>query len=381
MAALPSAGGTTLPSLAGLTRPPGEDQHSIFVGDLAPEVNDFVLQETFRQFFPTVRSAKVITDPVTTRSKGYGFVRFSDEAERDRALTDMNGFMLASRPIRVSLATARRAPTSTATGLLPPTITGGYTPSASLSGVHPSELDPTNTTLFIGGLSGGVTEEQLRSIFGRYGDIVYAKIPQGKGCGFVQFVDRAAAEVAMAELNGQVVGSSAIRISWGRSTSRAPAAREAAHLPAALGVYGAGAGAFGAGALGGLGGGYGAFDPVVGAGLGGAYPNGAVAGGFPGAYPGDPYAAFGAYAVDPAAYAAFAQPSAFGALGGNGMANGAGNPLQAGAAQAGLAGQQGNGNGMYEAMGPADVQKMNAAYILRNQPALIGAHLRQQGAS
>ncbi len=78
---------------------------------------------------------------------------------------------------------------------------------------------------------------------------------------------------------------------------------------------------------------------------------------------------------------AFAQPSAFGALGGNGMANGAGNPLQAGAAQAGLAGQQGNGNGMYEAMGPADVQKMNAAYILRNQPALIGAHLRQQGAS
>lgn len=150
---------------------------------------------------------QVITDPVSGRSKGYGFVRFANEQERDRALGDMQGHYISSRPIRVSLATARRNPGP-----------GGVT--------HPSELDPTNTTLFIGGLSAGVSEEQLRSIFGRFGDIVYTKIPQGKGCGFVQFVDRRAAEIAMAEMNGQVIGSSAIRISWGRSTSRAAAVRE-----------------------------------------------------------------------------------------------------------------------------------------------------------
>lgn len=33
--------------------------HSVFVGDLAPDVTDYVLQEHFRQYFPTVRSAKV----------------------------------------------------------------------------------------------------------------------------------------------------------------------------------------------------------------------------------------------------------------------------------------------------------------------------------
>ena len=33
--------------------------HSIFVGDLAPEVTDYMLQEHFRQYYPSVRSAKV----------------------------------------------------------------------------------------------------------------------------------------------------------------------------------------------------------------------------------------------------------------------------------------------------------------------------------
>lgn len=33
--------------------------HSLFVGDLAPDVSDLILQEYFRQFYPSVRSAKV----------------------------------------------------------------------------------------------------------------------------------------------------------------------------------------------------------------------------------------------------------------------------------------------------------------------------------
>lgn len=51
---------------------------------------------------------QVITDPATGRTKGYGFVRFGSETERDRALADMNGHYIAGRPIRVSLATAKK---------------------------------------------------------------------------------------------------------------------------------------------------------------------------------------------------------------------------------------------------------------------------------
>ena len=54
----------------------------------------------------------------------------------------------------------------------------------------PGELDPQNTTLFVGGLSAHVSEDALRGVFGRYGEISYVKIPPGKGCGFVHFADR-----------------------------------------------------------------------------------------------------------------------------------------------------------------------------------------------
>ena len=69
---------------------------------------------------------------------------------------------------------------------------------------HPSDFDPTNTTIFIGGLSPGITEEDLRNVFGTYGEIIYTKVPANKGCGFCQFVERSAAENAMQALQGQV---------------------------------------------------------------------------------------------------------------------------------------------------------------------------------
>jgi RNA recognition motif-containing protein len=92
----------------GERRPDAGPEHSIFVGDLAPDVTDYLLQETFRVQYPSVRGAKVVTDPNTGRSKGYGFVKFSDEAERNRAMTEMNGVYCSTRPMRISAATPKK---------------------------------------------------------------------------------------------------------------------------------------------------------------------------------------------------------------------------------------------------------------------------------
>lgn len=92
----------------GERRPDAGPDHSIFVGDLAPDVTDYMLQETFRVQYPSVRGAKVVTDPSTGRSKGYGFVKFGDESERNRAMTEMNGVYCSTRPMRISAATPKK---------------------------------------------------------------------------------------------------------------------------------------------------------------------------------------------------------------------------------------------------------------------------------
>ncbi|ESQ47987.1 hypothetical protein EUTSA_v10020763mg [Eutrema salsugineum] len=82
---------------------------SIFVGDLSPDVTDTLLQELFVEKYPSVKSAKVVIDSNTGRSKGYGFVRFGDENERSRALIEMNGAFCSNRQMRVGIATPKRA--------------------------------------------------------------------------------------------------------------------------------------------------------------------------------------------------------------------------------------------------------------------------------
>ncbi|XVF09348.1 hypothetical protein REPUB_Repub07fG0084700 [Reevesia pubescens] len=61
-------------------------EHSIFIRNLAPDVTDYLLQETFQAHYPSIRCAKVVTDPNTGRSKGYGFVKCFDEIKRNRTV-------------------------------------------------------------------------------------------------------------------------------------------------------------------------------------------------------------------------------------------------------------------------------------------------------
>lgn len=70
-----------------------------------------MLQEAFRQFYPSVRSAKVMRAPLTGKSRNFGFCRFGSEQERDRALIEMQGQEIGGRPVRVSLATAKKMQT------------------------------------------------------------------------------------------------------------------------------------------------------------------------------------------------------------------------------------------------------------------------------
>ena len=75
----------------------------IFVGNLPFSANDQVLNDTFAQY-GTVESAKVIVDRATGRSKGFGFVEMSTDAEATTAIEKLNGAEYEGRSITVNEA-------------------------------------------------------------------------------------------------------------------------------------------------------------------------------------------------------------------------------------------------------------------------------------
>lgn len=140
-----------------------------------------------------------MTDRKTGLNRGYGFVRFTNIRDQERAIQEMQGFVIHKRPIRVSLATPKNH--------------HQFDNSPVSSKIS---IEMPNTTVFVGGLSCPITEEQLRQYFCIFGDIIYVKIPPGKGCGFVQYVTRQSAELAIDRMNGQQIGTCCVRLSWGK---------------------------------------------------------------------------------------------------------------------------------------------------------------------
>jgi len=78
----------------------------LFVGSLAFSATDDDLNQFFGQFGNVV-SAKVIVDRETGRSKGFGFVEMSSEAEAQAAIQGGDGKELSGRAINVSEARPR----------------------------------------------------------------------------------------------------------------------------------------------------------------------------------------------------------------------------------------------------------------------------------
>jgi len=75
----------------------------IFVGNLPWSATSDQLQEIFSQF-GAIKEATLISDRMTGRSKGFGFVEFVNEADAAKAVEAMNGSDLDGRAIIVNIA-------------------------------------------------------------------------------------------------------------------------------------------------------------------------------------------------------------------------------------------------------------------------------------
>jgi RNA recognition motif-containing protein len=78
----------------------------LYVGNLSYSTTEQDLQELFGQA-GTVVSATIIKDRETKRSKGFGFVEMSSQAEAENAIKMFNGYSLSNRELTVNIARPR----------------------------------------------------------------------------------------------------------------------------------------------------------------------------------------------------------------------------------------------------------------------------------
>ncbi len=79
---------------------------NIYISNLSFTVADEDLENLFAEY-GTVNSAKVITDKLSGRSRGFGFVEMADDEAAEKAVKAIDGRTIDGRPVKVTPAKPR----------------------------------------------------------------------------------------------------------------------------------------------------------------------------------------------------------------------------------------------------------------------------------
>lgn len=183
----PAVGGGPMPSDGGPGQQPFHSA-SLYVGDLAPDVNEGLLFEIFNAVGP-VASIRVCRDAVTRRSLGYAYVNFHQLSDAERALDTMNFTMIKSKPCRI--------------------MWSQRDPSLRRSGVG---------NIFVKNLHESIDNKQLYDTFSLFGNILSCKVVtdretgQSKGYGYVHYETAEAANAAIEKLDGMLIDGQEVQV-------------------------------------------------------------------------------------------------------------------------------------------------------------------------
>ncbi|KDQ63850.1 hypothetical protein JAAARDRAFT_189377 [Jaapia argillacea MUCL 33604] len=180
----------------------------LYVGNLSPRVTEYMLTEIFAVAGP-VQHVKIIPDRNYQHGGlNYGFVEYMDMRAAETALQTLNGRKIFDTEIRVNWA---------------------------YQGNQNKEDTSNHYHVFVGDLSPEVNDEVLGKAFAAFGTLSDARVMwdmnsgKSRGYGFLAFRDKTDAEQAIATMNGEWLGSRAIRVNWAnQKTQGAPAPSSAA---------------------------------------------------------------------------------------------------------------------------------------------------------
>ncbi|KLO13956.1 hypothetical protein SCHPADRAFT_920868 [Schizopora paradoxa] len=176
----------------------------LYVGNLSSRVTEYMLHEIFAVAGP-VLSVKIIPDRNYQHGGlNYGFVEYNDMRAAENALQSLNGRKIFDTEIRVNWA---------------------------YQGSQAKEDTTGHSHVFVGDLSPEVTDQVLQKAFSAFGSLSDARVMwdmnsnKSRGYGFLAFRDKTDAEQAIATMNGEWLGSRAIRVNWANQKGNQHVAR------------------------------------------------------------------------------------------------------------------------------------------------------------
>ncbi|KAH8100578.1 hypothetical protein BXZ70DRAFT_1008077 [Cristinia sonorae] len=196
--------GSLLPGVYPVAQPSSQRRAHLYVGNLSPRVTEYMLTEIFAVAGP-VQHVKIIPDRNYQHGGlHYGFVEYVDMRSAETALQTFNGRKILDTEIRVNWA---------------------------YQGQQNKEDTSGHYHVFVGDLSPEVNDEVLGKAFSAFGTLSDARVMwdmnsgKSRGYGFLAFRDKTDAEQAIATMNGEWLGSRAIRVNWAnQKTQGAPPA-------------------------------------------------------------------------------------------------------------------------------------------------------------
>lgn len=163
---------------------------NVFIKNLDKNIDNKAMYDTFSAF-GNILSCKVAQDE-TGSSKGYGFVHFETEEAANKSIDKVNGMLLNGKKVYVGKFISRKDREK-----------------------EIGEKSKHFTNVYVKNFGEDMTDDKLKEMFEKYGTITSHKVMskddgKSRGFGFVAFEDPAAADRAVAELNGKEIGDGKI---------------------------------------------------------------------------------------------------------------------------------------------------------------------------
>lgn len=183
----------------------------LYVGNLSYSMTSSQLSEAFAEA-GQVRSAEIIYDKVTDRSRGFGFVTMGSLDEAKEAVRMFDGSQIGGRTVKVNFPEVPRGGERKVMG-----------PKIRIS--NQSFID-TPHKIYAGNLGWGVTTQGLRDAFADQPGYLSAKViyeresGRSRGFGFITFSSAEAADSALTSMNGVELEGRPLRLNMAAERAR-----------------------------------------------------------------------------------------------------------------------------------------------------------------